>query len=349
MPKLTDTIKRLLVILNPRSGWHDASNTFAALVSETLDKSGVVHQVRQVPPEDLHDLLRSQAKAGWEAVCVVGGSGSLNAYAHALTLPQFASWREKPIMLVPSGIHNSLANSLGLENAACSNASIISGGLKCVPLWKASVDGKLLSVALCGFNIGLFADALLSSHKLRDWINEYVSFPMVRRRNFWCTLYHIAKIDESRLRGSLRFVDANSGEVRAFPGGFLMVLASQARFHHPGYSLTPKAMFGKPKVGYTTRSDASMTMRLALTIASDTCERGRMMHLLLREGANGKVEETDGVSMHEASSVEFALRGDSAPRTLLLDGEESELMPGQTLRLVPTDVDLQFFVPQQTR
>jgi diacylglycerol kinase family enzyme len=366
------SMRRVLVIQNPMAGWRTAADTFALHVSATMDKAGVVHKVRQVPPENLKAVLTEEARSSprWDAVLLAGGDGTLNAYAYLMTVPQFAAtWAERPVVVLPVGANNGVAASLAIHDTTSTNASIISGRERRVPIFLVTLHqpgdapgspGAPVSAALGGVSIGMFADTLVSARSLLEYMQGFVTLPTPRRRNLIAALYQIATMsDASVVPIAVRYTEPGSSVNAVNPGaamkalpvgvGLTMLVASQMRYHHRGYSLTPDAAFGQPWVGPVR---PEVTPRLTVTTASADVSRSRMLHLMLKEAGAAKLEYEDGIETFEAETLEIGLGrapgaapSDSGKRAYLIDGEECELLPGQTLRVAWTGKYLTMMTP----
>ncbi len=357
-------LRRLLVLVNPQSGWREAAGAFAAHVTETLDTTGVIHKSRTVPPEELKAILRDECKMypQWDGVLLCGGDGLVNSYSYLMTLPEFGPyWLKKPVAILPAGANNGIAHSLGFGNPGAATSAFISGRTREIPLWKATVHnpgdapnsaGTTLSAAIGGINIGLFADVLMSSEKFKQFMLGFVVIPVPRRRNYLASLYHIALMSEktTALKPiSIRYTTVakegvtTGGEIAALnpEKGLQLLIASQMKWHHKGYSLTPKAEFGKQFIGPWYDD---VKPYLTVTTAKGDVSRSRMMHLLQREGAEAELELEDGIETFNCHTLELCIGGKKKHK-FLLDGEECELMPGQTLKLAPAGVNLKFMVP----
>lgn len=364
------SLRRLLVIINPQSGWKEAAGAFAAHVTETLDTTGVLHKTHTVPPEELKNILREECKGypQWDSVLLCGGDGMINSYSYLMTIPEFGNyWLKKPVGILPAGTNNGIAHSLGLGNPGSTTASFISGRRREVPLWKATVHnhddapnspGTVLSTAVGGINFGLFADTLISAETLKNYALGFVVIPVPRNRNYLASLYHLARLSpETAMPISVRYTTVpkegltQGGEVKALnPGrGLHMLVASQMKWHHKGYSLTPKAEYGKMFIG-PWFDDVKPWM--SVTIANGDASKARMMHLLQKEAPEAELELEDGVETFDCQSIEICFSPVSksgkrrfAKQKFLLDGEQCELLPGQTLKLAPAGTNMTFMIP----
>lgn len=396
------SFRRLLVIINPQSGWKEAAGAFAAYVTETLDTTGVIHKSRTVPPEDLKNVLREEAKVypRWDGVLLCGGDGTINAYSYLMTVPEFADqWLNRPVAILPAGANNGIAHSLGFGNAGCTTASFITGRTREVPLWKATVhnhddppakrdEGTLLSTSLAGVNFGVFADTLLTAERIKNYMLGYVVLPVLRKRNYFSSWYQIfvCMNEESAMPISIRYTTVKKegitegGEIKGLApeNGLQLLIASQVKWHHQGYSLTPKAEIGKVQIGQWRDE---VDPYLSVTLAAGDCSKGRMMHLIQREGPEAELELDDGVESFNCQSIEISFNPERKIQVMkkgeknaeqqqdiltkitstikslfrrpkkfkklkfLLDGEVCELLPGQTLKLAPAKINMKFMTP----
>lgn len=376
-PNLSGHLSRLLVISNPMSGWKGAGDAFAKHVSETLDKSGVVHKTRNCPPDMLQKILDEERKASpsYDSVLLAGGDGTINSYVTALLEKENAYWREKPIAVLPCGLNNGFSCSLGITNSAVTTASLISNRTRPVPIFVATVDGKRLCAFVGAMHIGVFADVICTSRKMKEYCMGFVALPPPVKTNLLATLYHLFAVSDAKwkaknIEGAFRWRDPKTKSIEAVGDGFAMLSVSQTVYHHHRYSLTPHAFLGQPFFG-PKHFAGDLKPRLAITSVSKAASRSRLLHLLLKEGPTGAVEDEDGVRMFDAEAIELCMErgssssssnsgssGDDASRasatissavgktrTLLLDGEQVELEPGQSFKISPSNLALHFMIP----
>jgi diacylglycerol kinase family enzyme len=354
-PNLTKHLSRVLVILNPLAGWKGASDAFAKHVSETLDKSGVVHKTRQCPPENLQRILSEELKArpGYDGVLLAGGDGTVNAYVSAMFEKENEPWRHKPIAILPAGLNNGFAASLGITNAGVTTASLISARTRPVPIFVATVDGKRLAAFLGAMHIGMFSDIICTSKRIKNHFMGYVALPPPQKTNFIATMYHLFGRNlgeqgwrDKNISGAFRWRDPATKAIQADGAGFALLSVSQTVYHHYRYSLTPHGFLGQPFVGPFR---GELKPRLAVTAVAPGASRSRLMHLLLKEASTGEVEDEDGVRMFDAEAIELCMDrvagSEGKTRKILLDGEEVDLEPGQSFKISPTNMALWFRIP----
>ena len=285
-------IRSVLVLINPRAGYRQALNYFTVTLQHQLDKEGVVYKVRQSPPDDMTAVLRTERSEEWEAVVLVGGDGTFNAYVNHAHAPEaHAKWGEKPILIIPTGMLNGIATSTGHGSPEATVPALRYGKILKLPLWEASLDGIPVALVAASVSVGYFADMIFDGHQLRMKAQESHAMMLPRRRHLWASLYNTFY----RFRSLHANVDLYADDKALDPttsirGPLRTVVASQMPQVFPGYSLTPTAALGEDG-------------NLHVTVATSAASRLRMLHLVHREGPARGILEEDGVSTHTARKV----------------------------------------------
>jgi diacylglycerol kinase family enzyme len=287
-------IRSVLVLLNGRAGWRQSLNYFNATLQYQLDREGVVYKVRYSPPDDLTAVLKSEWPEQYESVAIVGGDGTLNAYVnHAYTPELYKWWGDKPIVLIPTGMNNSVAQSLGISTPEATVSALRYGKIKRVPLWEATLGGMPVALIAGNLSVGFYADMVYDAHLLRLKIHESVALPMIKRRALFSSLYNtLYRFRTIGCDVKLFATDEPDAEpTQVIKGPLRTVVASQLPVQHSSYSLTP-----------TANIDDGL---LHVTVATKEASRLRMLHLVHREApARGLLLE-DGVLAGTARRLEL--------------------------------------------
>jgi diacylglycerol kinase (ATP) len=103
-------LSRVLVILNPASGQHDAAESRAALEA-VLRERGISYEVRQTEAEnDALEWAKNANPAHYDAVIAAGGDGTIVEAMNGL----LAAQSTLPLLPIPLGTANGLARALKL-------------------------------------------------------------------------------------------------------------------------------------------------------------------------------------------------------------------------------------------
>jgi hypothetical protein len=309
---------RLLVFVNARAGWKMAANYFSSTLQLHLDRSGATYETVPWPPKEATLAFESRNPSDFGAVAVVGGDGSVSQVVHAMCRSQ--AWSLKPIVLLPSGEHNGIASSLGLTTPETTVSALNFGRVVKVPVWEILHDGDVMRLMAGGMQLGLNADVVLSATELKKFMDAFVSIPMIQNKQWWSSLYWLARYQPLVLPYLRMTMSAPSTGPRGADAAkeqappviverenvpLTVLAAAQATYQHRGYSLTPTARFG---------TGMSVTLGTALP-------RLRAYHLLHREAPGANLLLEDGVeAFQNVERLEFELPP-SCDRFVLADGE----------------------------
>lgn len=306
-------VRSVLVLLNGRAGWRQALNYFNATLQYQLDREGVVYKVRNTPPDDLGMILKTEKASMWEAVAIVGGDGSLNAYInHAFAPEAYDRWHEKPIVLIPTGTHNSVAHSVGIDRPEATVGSLRYGKIKKMPLWGASLGNVPVALVAAGVSVGFYADTVHDAHQLKLRAAESSTMPMPKRRQLWSSLYNTMYRYRSLACNLEVYSDMADDALpdKVIKGPFRTLIASHVPLQHSGYSLTPSA-----------NGDDGL---MHVTMAKAECTRMRMLHLVHREGPARALLEEDGVSTVSGRKIVFDFYEDAPVEDEELEAERKK-------------------------
>jgi diacylglycerol kinase family enzyme len=342
-------IRSMLVLINPRAGWKDGHDFFTYTLQHLLDKIGVVYKKIDCPPHELDEVLKCNDPKEYDAVAVFGGDGSVNAYAYHSSIGSLSEWATKPLLVVPTGMYNSLATSLDITSPDVAIAAMRRGRMRAVPLWEVKLNDHPVTLALGSVSVGLYADICRDAMGLQQWMAEFVSIPMSKRRRMWSTLYNVFWINR-KIGVDVTLTDPTTGSDTMINGPMRMAYASQLRRHHSGYSFTPNA---------SVRDN-----RMDVTMVAETASRMRLAHLFFREAPRCHILQEDGVATHPASKVTYQFYDEARlldpPAELgpdvigmpkrhgvvaFVDGEMFPIEAGAKLTVEPTGRFLPIYVP----
>lgn len=289
--------QRLLLVANPRSGSPPRASLREQALS-LLTAAGLHVDLRLTDRfAAAAELARNGDLRGYDALCVVGGDGTLHEVACGL-LQRTAPPTNLPLGLIPAGTGNSLAASLGIRDVAQAVHRIIRGTPRPLDVIRATADGD---VHYCLNLIGWAAAHDINSlaERLR-WLGT--------SRYRAAALAHVLL---ARPRPARLVLDEQPLDER-----FLLVLACNTRYVGSGMLAAPQAL----------TDDGLMDVVLVRRAS-----RWRMLRLIARihDGSHISMPE---VEHHQVSR--FTL-DTSAPEPLNLDGElkgatplAAEIMPG---------------------
>ncbi|KAG5498553.1 hypothetical protein JKF63_02839 [Porcisia hertigi] len=365
-------LKRCVLVINNRSGKRHAVQNFASTLKGYLNRAGIVHHDVHIPNDDVADqLLRTLPQA--EALVLCGGDGTVNSVLNLIAAMSSSCTRPSasvsppsllesvPLLLVPTGLHNSIATSLGVTSAERAVSSLVVGRTVCVPLWAVHLmhphtPSRLFPVRyMCSYiAIGTYAAAVQRQNGWRKAQEEYVSLPTVLgcfTGMALCTTIEHAPPSSTAVLTQISIDKDVATSSRLGP--LRLLVASQMPQLQPGYSLTPTATYHR--------------RQLTVTTATAEATRMRMWHLLHREAREGYVLAEDGVSLregvqdlridfHAASDPPDIAAGLTPPpiddggeralgsALLVVDGECVRVPAGSSVTVTPAGVSVQFIV-----
>ena len=344
-------LKRCVTIINNRSGHRHNVHAYSGTLISYLNQAGIVHHDIHIPDNDVADGLR-RALPNAEALVICGGDGTVNNTVNVMAAMTPSPLTETPLLLVPTGLHNSIATSLGVNSAERAVSSLVVGRTVRVPLWavrlrtpdaptttdtaaSSSTSSSCCAPPLplrymCSYvAAGTYAMIVQRQQKWKEAQEDYVSLPALlgtlAATSLWTTVQHATPHCVTELSTSLGEVgsgglgEEESGTSRCRLGPLRMLVAAQMPQLQAGYSLTPTATYHQH--------------RLTVTTATDDVTRLRMCHLLRREAQEGYILSEDGVAMHEGVrglriefprlSEEKSTRRKEAGNMAAKDGEEN--------------------------
>lgn len=364
-------LKRCVAVINNRSGHrHGGVHAYSDTIKHYMNRSGIVHHDIHIPNEDMAENL-GRMLPNAEALIICGGDGTVNSAVNLLASLSSSTCAsssspsppllEKPLLLVPTGLHNSIAVSLGVVSAERAISSLVIGRTVRVPLWAVHLRSPPHTPAaapaaavryMCSYiAVGTYAAIVRRQARWKEAQEEYVSLPALLGTLAGTSLY--TTVEHASPHCTVDLSPAGGGSLgqqqQRRVGPLRMLVAAQLPQLQAGYSLTPTATYHQG--------------RLTVTTATDDVTRLRMWHLLRREAREGYVLEEDGVAVHEGMQglrIEFPLgsaaaqdaevktsqeetsKDDSA--LLVLDGECVRVPHGSVITVTPTDLTAQFIV-----
>lgn len=149
--------QRVLVIINPVSGRHDAAET-RRMIEERLNRDGIAHEVRETQQAgDALNWARAAADDGFDLVLVSGGDGTIMEAMSGL----IKAGSRIPLAQIPMGTANLLARALliptnqdeALETALTGKAEHLDVG------YLPDEDRYFALIAGAGYDARLIGDA----------------------------------------------------------------------------------------------------------------------------------------------------------------------------------------------
>jgi YegS/Rv2252/BmrU family lipid kinase len=108
MPAHSPSDLKTFVVLNPSAGTLDP-NLVRAKIDHLMAEHQIPHRIHETTRgEDLHQVIESARKEGFESFLAVGGDGTVSGVASGLAHTSI------PVIVVPTGTSNALAKVFGL-------------------------------------------------------------------------------------------------------------------------------------------------------------------------------------------------------------------------------------------
>ncbi|KAH9579991.1 Diacylglycerol kinase [Trypanosoma melophagium] len=309
--------KNCITIINTRSGAREGSSVFASALQQYLDKAGIIHHDNCVPEKNIVHALNLH-KNTTDAIIVCGGDGTMSSVMNVLAATPSHPLLTVPIVPVPCGLQNSIATSLGVYSAERSVSAFVMGRVERIPLWKVSVNDKVVRYIASYIAVGAYAKCVQRLHDLDAVGDNYVALPMVRGKYKLGSFYTAMRNELVSCDVKIKRMKDSSLEIQS---PIKLLIASQMPLQHRYYTLTPTATFKHSA--------------LSVTYATAEASRLRLWHLLSREAAEGVIINEDGVSeCSGVSELEFTIAEtsnnseNSLDVLMQLDGEPVHLSPG---------------------
>ncbi|CAG9578174.1 conserved hypothetical protein [Leishmania major strain Friedlin] len=362
-------LKRCMLVVNNRSGSRHAVQAFASTLKGYLDRAGIVHHDVHIPNDDVAEQLQ-RALLQAEALVLCGGDGTVNSALNliaamtssgrgpstAVSLPSVLE--SVPLLLVPTGLHNSIATSLGVTSVERAVSSLVVGRTVRVPLWAVhlhhphSPSGALPVRYMCSYiATGTYAASVRRHGNWKKVQEEYVFLPAAL--GCFTAIALFTTIEHALPDSTAVLTHINKDTASSSVGPLRLLVASQMPQLQPGYSLTPAATYHR--------------RQLTVTTATAEATRMRMWHLLHREAREGYILAEDGVSMQEQVRdlrIDFPAVShlpDVATRStqplesdggegrlgsalLVVDGESVKVPTGSSVTVTPTELSVQLIV-----
>ncbi|KAG5472644.1 hypothetical protein LSCM4_01964 [Leishmania orientalis] len=363
-------LKRCVFVVNNRSGRRRATQAFASALKGYLDRAGIVHRDVHIPNEDLSEQLQ-RALPRAEALVICGGDGTVNSAlnlmaamsppgtAPSTAVPPPSLLEAVPLLLVPTGLHNSIATSLGVTSADRAVSSLVVGRTVRVPLWAVHLrnphqpSGALPVRYMCSYiATGAYAASVQRQSSWKKAQEEYVSLPNALGCFTATSLFTTIEHASPNSTAVLTAVSSN-GTASFDTGPLRLLVASQMPQLQLGYSLTPTATYHQ--------------RQLTVTTATAEATRTRLWHLLYREAREDCILAEDGVAKLDGvldlridflgapEPLNAAIRstqslgndadeGSSGSALLVLDGEPVQVPAGSSVIVMPTELSVQLVV-----
>ena len=288
--------KRFLLIANPASGSPpNASLRDQALAGLRAAGAQVDLQVTQ-DAGHLFEIAREHELAGYDALCVLGGDGSMHEAVSGLL--QRPRPLPIPVGLIPAGTGNSLGLSLGITDVAEAVRRIVAGEPRPVDVIRVTAAGETHHcLNLIGWAAGQAINA--TAERLR-WLGA--------PRYAAAALWHVLSVRPKPAKIVL--------DHKVHEDEFLLVLACNTKYVGSRMLAAPRAAIDDGLVDVVIVRRAS---------------RWRMLRLLQRVHDGSHVEMPE-VEYHQVRSLRIET---ASPEPLNLDGElkgttplVAEVVPG---------------------
>ncbi|GET90626.1 hypothetical protein, conserved [Leishmania tarentolae] len=363
------SLKRCVLVVNNRSGSRHIVQTFANKLKGCLNRAGIVHHDVHIPNDDVAEQLQ-RALPRAEALILCGGDGTVNSALNliaamsssgigsstAMSLPSVLE--SVPLLLVPTGLHNSIATSLGVTSVERAISSLVVGRTVRVPLWAVHLHRPHSSSSACPvrymcsyISTGTYAASVQRHSNWKKVQEDYVSIPTALGSFAAISLY--TTIEHARPNSTAVLTHINQDAASSNVGPLRLLVASQMPQLQPGYSLTPSATYHR--------------RQLTVTTATAEATRMRMWHLLHREAKEGYILTEDGVSMQEHVRdlrIDFPAvpqlpnvaihstqplehdegEGRLSSALLVVDGESVQVPASSSVTVTPTELSVQLIV-----
>ena len=294
--------KRFLLIANPASGSPPRATLREQALAELRAAGAQVDLQVTQDAGHLFEIAREYDLAGYDALCVLGGDGTMHeAVSGLVQRPQRANI---PVGLIPAGTGNSLGLSLGIHDVLEAVRRIVAGVPRPVDAVRVEAAGDThFCLNLIGWAAGQAINA--TAERLR-WLGP--------SRYAAAALWHVLS---ARPRPAKIVLDDAIHEDE-----FLLVLACNTKNVGSGMLAAPRAAIDDGLVDVVIVRRAS---------------RWRMLRLLQRVHDGSHVEMSE-VEYHQVRSLRIET---AAPEPLNLDGElkgttplVAEVVPGAIQLLV---------------
>jgi diacylglycerol kinase (ATP) len=211
-------IKRVLVILNPSSGQHEAEDS-RLIIEEVLQTQGIDFEVCETGAEkDAFRWARDAKEQEYDAVIAAGGDGTIVEVMNGLLYGK----RQLPLLPVPLGTANGLARALKLplETKAALEASLAGKIVRLDVAHVVNRDHHFLLFAGAGYDANVIREAdreQKDKHGFMAYI--YAAFRVLRKqRNQYITLVLDGK-RTSVVAHSVLLFNASAFEIAGIPVG----------------------------------------------------------------------------------------------------------------------------------
>lgn len=207
-------------IVNPKSG-AQSSKSRSQPLEDYFNRKGF--EVRAQLTTSLEDACELATEAAVDYSCslvvVVGGDGTIREVAHGL------EGTDKPLLIVPHGTENLLANELGFDNKLETVVKAFESGYT-RNLDLGRINGKCFT-CIAGF--GFDGEIVRRIHRERDGHISYLDYFWPIWRTFWEYKFKPIKVE---VDGELLF----EGQGLAFVGNVSRYALGLNILHHADYS-----------------------------------------------------------------------------------------------------------------
>lgn len=213
-----------LSIVNTRSGVHGAAYIYARSLQLYLNKVGVTQHTIHVPATS-HQALQHALEClvpSVDVVVVCGGDGTVHTMVNMLAqahqrhkgedaqspshtntraVSRRACTRLPSLLIVPTGVRNAIALSLGMHSADGAVSCWVAGRSIAVPLWRVCMHGTHHRLLCAYLAVGTLVHMRQRHAQLRSIPDRYLAIPapffsfaaatvytVVKHEDVWCDL-----------------------------------------------------------------------------------------------------------------------------------------------------------------
>lgn len=215
------TAKRYLFLLNPRGG-HRKAHAVAAQARLLLVAADAQIDVRETRAAgEAAEIVRDHALEGLEAVCVVGGDGTLHEAVNGMMARPRAS--RIPLALLPAGTGNTVAQHLNLLDLPTAVNRLLTGSARPLDLLRVTTAG---AEEYC-INIVGWGAAVEINRRAESW------------RRIGSARYALAAL--TYIAGARRFPVTLTLDGATQSDAFMMVLACNTKYTGRDMRMAPQA------------------------------------------------------------------------------------------------------------
>jgi len=292
--------RRIVVFVNPHGGKRHALPVWER-IKPVLAEAGIEPDVRVTQhPGHAAEIARTLDLNGYDAICIIGGDGTVHEVADALM--QRAEPISIPLGIIPAGTGNSLAQHLQCHDPIEAAWRIVAGLSQSLDVVRVTLqDHSVHCINIVGW--GAVSDINSTAERMRF---------LGPTRYTLAALWHILT---PKVRRATLVLDD-----RTITDEFLFVIACNTKYTGAGMKLAPDAEIGDGKI------DVVVLRRVS---------RWQMLRLFMKM-FDGSHVALSCIEFHQVRS--FSIQSEAADR-MNLDGEMKGNSP-MTATLLPSALSI---------